>query len=103
MKLTIFSKKRTTKEGKPFTSYISKLQKKDGSEVTASVKFRDDCGNPKPEDCPMNIVVDKKAANLASRTYTDSETGEVRESLTLWVTEWSEGEPYVDHSLDEFI
>lgn len=103
MKVTVFGKKKTTNEGKSFTAYVAKLQRKDGSELTASVKFREECGQPKLEECPMNIEFEKKYANLAERTYTREDTGEDAKSYTLWISAWKPSkEAYVDHSLDDF-
>ena len=106
MKLTIFAKKRTTKDGRPFYSYLTTLTKKDGEEVTVQVKFRDDCGAPKGENCPMNIVVDKTNCNYSEkiRTYEDKDGNEEQfTDKVLWINAWSEGEPYVDTSMDEFV
>ena len=102
MEITIYSKKRTTHEGKTFYSYLSRLTRKDGSHQAVSVKFRDDAGNPKPENCPMNIKFDKGDANLTTREFTREDTGEECLSYTLWVSRWTEGEPFIDHSLDDF-
>lgn len=110
MKLTIYAKKRTTEEGKSFYTYLTTLTKKTGEEMKVQVKFRQDCGNPRGEDCPMNIIVPKDKANLAEERYTASEvdenTGEVtlttKTNYRLWVAEWSKGEAYRDTSLDEF-
>ena len=103
MQITIFAKKRNTKEGKVFFTYLTKLTKKDGTEVTASAKFRDECGSPKPDKCPMNILLEKVDCNFNSKATTDEETGEIRTSNTLWINNWKEGEPYVDHSMDDFV
>ena len=102
MQITIFAKKRNTKEGKVFYTYLTKLTKKDGTEVTASVKFRDECGSPKPDQCPCNIVLEKADCNFTTKTSIDEETGEMRSNHTLWVNNWTKGEPYVDHSMDDF-
>ena len=103
MKVTVFAKKRKTHDGRSFISYIGKLAKKDGSELTASIKFREDCGSPKAEDCPMIIEFTKDNANLSTRNYTDAQTGETKISYELWVSDWfASSEVYVDHSLDEF-
>lgn len=101
--ITVFAKKRTTIEGKTFYSYLSTLTKKDGTQVTCSVSFRDECGAPKPEKCPCNIIIPQTGANLSRRTFTDTHTGEIRDGFTLWVSEWTFGREYVDHSLDDFI
>lgn len=102
MEITIYAKKRTTKEGKSFYSYLSNLTRKDGTKLTVSVRFRDECGNPKPENCPMSIKFDKRDANLSTRKFVRFETGEVGTSNTLWVSSWEPGTPFVDHSLDDF-
>ena len=110
MEITVFAKKRQTKTGKIFFNYLSTLHKKDGTEVSCDVKFREDAGQPKPEQCPINIVVDKGDCNLVNRKYsrreTDEFTGEVvtMESMrpTLWVSAWKQGSAYVDHSMDDF-
>lgn len=102
MQITIFAKKRQTKEGKSFFTYLSTLTKRNGEEVPIQVKFREDAGQPKGENCPCNIIVEKADANLTRRTYTDSETAEIRESNVLWVSAWKPGDAYVDHSLDDY-
>lgn len=106
MKVLVFAKKRKTKEGRPFTSYVTKMKKKDGSEVFATVKFREECGNPKPEDCPLYINVKKADANMSTKTVeVVGEDGEMIETerKTLWVNAWErDPEIYVDTSLDDF-
>ena len=102
MEITVFAKKRTTKEGKTFYGYLTTLRRKDGTEQTVSVRFRESCENPKPENCPMNIIVEKRSANLSKREFIRESTGEVMNSYTLWVSEWKNGSAYVDHSLDDF-
>ena len=111
MKLTIFAKKLVTKEGKTYYRYISTLKRMaengEVEEISTQVKFKEECGAPKGESCPMNIILDKKDANFRSKieTYVDKETGEEKDYLkkTLWISKWEEGEPYVDTSMDEFI
>ncbi|MBO7735742.1 MAG: hypothetical protein J6S67_24455 [Methanobrevibacter sp.] len=107
MKVLVFAKKRQTKDGRAFTAYVTKLPRKDGTELTAGVKFREECGAPTLEECPCYVMVDKKDANLATKNkeITDEETGEIRDVVqyTLWVSKWSKSpEEYVDHSLDDF-
>lgn len=103
MNITVFAKKRTTEDGKKtFYNYLATLVKKDGSEIKVSVKFREECGAPKPEKCPCNIIVDKGKANLSTREVTTND-GEIVTVYTLWVSEWKPGEEYKDHSLDEFV
>lgn len=106
MKVLVFGKKRQTKDGKSFTAYVTKMAKRDGSELTAGVKFREECGAPKLEECPCYIEVAKADANLATRTAeVTTADGEIRDvtQYTLWVSAWRKSdEVYVDHSLDEF-
>lgn len=102
MEITIYAKKRTTAEGKTFYSYLSPLTRKDGGKQTVSVKFRDDAGNPKPENCPMNIKFEKGWANMSTSEFTREDTGEIGTSFTLWVSRWEHGAPFVDHSLDDY-
>ena len=102
MEITIYAKKRNTTDGKKFYSYLSTLTRKDGTKQMVSVKFRDDAGNPKPENCPMNIKFDKGNANMTTKEFTREDTGEIAVSYTLWVSAWEPGAPFVDHSLDDF-
>lgn len=102
MEITIYAKKKETKEGKKFYAFLTTLKRKDGTEQTMAVKFREDCGSPKGTDCPMNIIVDKKNANVSTREYEREDTGEKATAYTLWVNDWKEGAPFVDTSLDDF-
>lgn len=104
MIITVFAKRQQTKGEQPrtFYNYLATLTNRNGEEMPVQVKFRDEAGQPKPEKCPMNVVIDKADANLVKRQYTVNETGEIRIAHTLWVSKWTEGEPYVDHSLDDY-
>lgn len=102
MEITIYAKKRNSSDGKMFYSYLSILTRKDGTKQTVSVKFRDEAGNPKPENCPMNVKFDKRNANMSTKEFVREDTGEVATSYTLWVSAWEPGTPFVDHSLDDF-
>lgn len=102
MKLAVFAKKKQTKDGRPFTAYVGKLNKKDGSDLYVEIKFREECGAPKPEMLPAYVEFDKAEGNLSSRTYTDKE-GNEGVSYRLWLSGWRwSDEKYEDHSLDEF-
>lgn len=106
MQVTIFSKKRTTEDGKKtFFSYFTKLKKKGGEEITTQVKFREECGQPKGDECPINIMFDKNDANFTEKniTYKDKD-GNEKDAVerVLWIKSWIEGEPYVDTSMDDF-
>ena len=104
MKCTVFAKRRKTANGKEFTSYMTRLAKKDGSEQAMSVAFREDfCKAPKLEECPCIIEFAKENANISKREYEREDTGERGTSFTLWITDYTmTGEKWVDHSLDEF-
>lgn len=101
MEISIFSKRRTSKEGKTFYQFLSTLEKADGTTDTVRVCFRN-VDAPKPESCPRNIVVRKEDCNMATRRFTDPSTGEQKTGRTLWVTAWEPGSEYIDHSLDEY-
>lgn len=104
MKITLFAKKRTTREGKPFSVYVSKLQKKDGTEQYVTVKYSGDdpAKDFRADLCPLIIDVDRASANLSRKKHTDDEGNEY-ESFTLWVKDYTlSTEKYVDHSLDDF-
>lgn len=103
MNITVFAKRRTTQEGKHFYSYLTTLKKNDGTELTTAIKFQESCGNPKPEECPLNIIVDKKDANLSVKKFVNPETGEAFDSHTLWVKNWTkDSNVWSDTSLDDF-
>lgn len=106
MKLAIFAKQRTTVDeaGKPkiFYTYLSTLVRQSTGEVVpVQVKFREKCGAPDPDLCPRYITVDKSNANLTYEEY-ETEDGEVKSAAKMWVTDWTDGGEYVDHSLDDF-
>lgn len=102
MEITVFAKRRTSKEGKTFYTYLTTLTKKSGEKQTVAVKFRDEATQPEPKHCPMNIEFDKCKGNLSSKEFVREDTGEVGTSTTLWIAEWRQGTEYVDHSLDDF-
>ena len=102
MEISIFAKNRKTKDGRSFTVYLSTLTKKDGTTFPCSVIFNQSCTRPKPESCPMNIIVDKEHCNVSKRRYLDESTGEILHAYTLWVSQFAAGGEYVDHSMDEF-
>lgn len=101
MELTIFAKRRQSKDGKQFFQYLTTLTRTDGTTETMRVCFRDVLA-PKSESCPRNIIVSRDNSNISTRRYTDTKTGEIKEGKTLWVSAWEEGSPYVDHSLDGY-
>ena len=103
MQIAIFAKRQTSNDGRPYVKYLSRLTKKDGTELTAVVKFRDPCPKPDPDICPINIKFDKGDANFSTKNRVNEDTAEIITAHTLWVTKWEIGAPYVDKSLDEFV
>lgn len=100
MKLTIFSKSMKSKEDRKFKVYLTRLRNKNGEEVSVRVAWAE--GVVIPAQFPCIILVDKKDANLSTRTY-KSEDGSTGTSHTLWVNAYTPTtEEYVDHSLDEY-
>lgn len=106
MKLAVFAKKRqvTEENGKTrtFFTYLTTLVRKDtGEPMSVQVKFREACGAPDPNTCPCFIEVARDKMNLSYDKYTN-DAGETLSAAKLWVTEWSHGGDYVDHSMDAF-
>lgn len=98
--ITIFAKKRNTKEGREFTSYLTRLKRKDGTEQTMSVKFKND--GPDLMDCPCNIEVERADMNISTRKY-ELDDGSETIGYTLWVKAWTDSkEQWIDSSLDDF-
>lgn len=100
MEITVFAKKKKTKTGKDFFTYLTTLTKKDGEEEMIEVKFREECGVPK--SFPVNLVIEKSDANISKKTVIREDNGEAFVRKMFWVSAWTEGEPYVDTSLDEY-
>ena len=99
MKITVFSKKINKHDGSKFTGYVTKLKKKDGSEIYCRVRFREGCSAPR--ECPAIIEVERDHANLVKRHYKNDD--KEYDIYTLWITDWEPtDEKYIDHSLDEF-
>ena len=102
MEITIFAKKAQSLDGRNFTRFITKLLNNSTGELeTMSVNFREECGQPKGENCPMNIIVNKGDCNISSRTYVDK-NGDEQVGKTLWISAWESGSEYIDHSTDSY-
>lgn len=105
MKVTLFRKQRTSKDGRKFDIFVSTLDKKDGTKQYVTVKYS---GGDKSKEfdstkTPYIIIVEKTNANLQVKHWTDK-NGHDREDVTLWIKDYTvSSEKYVDHSLDEFI
>ena len=101
--IAIFAKKRKSKEGREFYTYLTTLTKKDGTTETVGVSFSGGVAIPKPEECPMNIDVEKSDMNMAVKTIEDDESGESFTRKTLWIKNWKKSAtPYVDTSMDDY-
>ena len=99
MKITVFSKKISRHDGSKFTGYVTKLKKKDGTEIYCRVRFREGCSAPSV--CPAIIEVEKDYANLVKKHYKKDD--KEYDIYTLWITDWETTlEKYVDHRLDDF-
>lgn len=100
MRLEVFGKTRTNKDGKPFTTYLSRITNmKTGENISVQIKFRMTAELPKEVPVVMNI--DKTACNLVKEDWKNEE-GETGVKYVLWVTKVKSYESYVDHSLDDF-
>ena len=99
MIITIFAKKRQSNDGRTFYTYLSSLTRKNGDSLKVQVKFRQACGNPRGEDCPMNLILHKEDCNLSENRYTETatspDTGEItitdKVNYVLWVSKWEVG------------
>lgn len=105
MRVNLFGKKMTTKDGKKqFYRYFGTITKA-GNPITVDVKFRETC--KLPSTIPCVIEFDKANASLSEKTerYTatnEDGTTEEKEVLrrTLWIADYEESE-YIDTSLDD--
>ena len=67
MKITVFAKERKGKDNNTFVSYLSKLTKNTGEEVTVQIKFSDECGRIKKENCPCIIEAEPCDCSYSER------------------------------------
>lgn len=100
--ITIYSKKKQTKDGsRSFYSYYGRIKKKNGEELPVEVKFRESCTKPDGARCPMNIVINKEGSSLSKKEIVVEETGERKTVYKLWISAWQQGSVYEDHSMDD--
>ena len=100
MRLEVFGKQRTNKDGKPFTTYLSRITNmKTGEIIPVQIKFRMDVQPPK--ELPIVMNVDKKNANLVKENW-ENEEGETGVKHVIWISVVSSYEDYIDHTLDDF-
>lgn len=100
MRLEVFGKQRTNKDGKPFITYLSRITNmKTGEVISVQIKFR--TGVEVPKELPIVANIEKKNANLVKENW-ENEDGETGVKNVLWVSAVSSYEEYIDHSLDDF-
>lgn len=101
MRLTIYGKNITTKNGNSFIKYTSRITDKSGKEYPVQVKFKKSCTKLTSDLLPCVIEVGKDECSLATEHYTSNE--EDRIAYTLWLSGYKvTDEAVVDHSMDEF-
>lgn len=100
MRLEVFGKQRTNKDGKPFTTYLSRITNmKTGEIISIQIKFR--TGVEVPKELPIVANIEKKNANLVKEDW-ENENGETGVKYVLWVSAVKSYEEYIDHTLDDF-
>ena len=100
MRLAVFGKQRTNKDGKPFTTYLSRITNmKTGDIITVQIKFR--MGVQVPKEFPFVANINKKNANIVKEDW-ENEDGETGVRYVLWVSAVESYEEYIDHTLDDF-
>lgn len=100
MRIEVFGKQRTNKDGKPFTTYLSRITNmKTGEIIPIQIKFR--TGVELPKELPIVANIDKKNANLVKEEW-ENDNGETGVKNVMWVSSVKSYEEYVDHSLDDF-
>ena len=105
MKTTIFAKRVKSHDGKSFVTFVTQLERKDGSRQYMKVMYtgKDKNKSFDSDACPLVIEFNREDANASTETYTDK-SGEERKSYTLWLKDYQvSDEKFVDHSLDDFI
>lgn len=105
MKTTIFAKRVKSHDGKSFVTFVTQLERRDGSRQYMRVMYsgKDRTKVFDTDICPLVIEFNREDANVSAETYTDK-SGEERKSYTLWVKDYKVfDEKFVDHSLDDFI
>ena len=100
MRLEVFGKQRTNKDGKSFITYMSRITNmKTGETIPVQIKFI--IGVEVPKELPIVINIEKKNANLVKENW-ENETGEAGVKNVLWISAVKSYEKYIDHTLDDF-
>lgn len=105
MKINVFKKTKTTKKGKKFDIYLSKLtNKKTGEILDVQVKYvgqaQIDIENSNI-NYPLTLDFDRTNANLSTKGITTDSGGTFIRN-NLWITKLNKIEQYVDDSLNDF-
>lgn len=102
MKITVFGSNKTSKDGRPFTVFSTRLVNvKTGEEEYCNVRFVG-VAPIKKEDCPIIIEFNKTDANMSKKRFTDK-NGNTGVNNILWIKNCTiSDETYVDHSLDDY-
>lgn len=102
MKITVFAKERTGKDNNKFLTYLSKLIKKSGEEVTVQLKFSEECGRIKKENCPCIIEVDTSDCSYSERKIVKDDREII--NRVLWINKYTKtDEVFVDTSASCFV
>lgn len=99
LEIAIYGKSKKAASGQQFMIYLSRLPMQDGTQLPVTVRFEE--GVSKPKNFPCNIQIEKQNTHLSSRKYRREDTGEEQLSWTLWISAWTPGGVYVDHSMDD--
>lgn len=105
MKIDVFKKTKTTKKGKKFDIYLSKLtNKKTGEIMNVQVKYvgqaQTDIENSNIK-YPLTLDFDKANANLSTEEIA-TDSGETFIRNKLWITKINKIDQFVDSSLNDF-
>lgn len=102
MKITVFAKERKGKDNNSFLSYLSKLTKNTGEEVTVQLKFSEECGRIKKENCPCIIEVDTSDCSYSERKVIKDDREII--NRVLWINKYTKtDETFVDTSASCFV
>lgn len=102
MKITVFCKERNGKDNNKFLSYISKLTKKTGEEVTVQLKFSEECGKIKKDSCPCIIDVEVSDCSYSERKVIKDDREII--NRVLWINKYTKTDDvFVDTSASCFM
>ena len=100
MKIDVFAKKITTKNGKTFYKKISTLTNKEGEKIYVDVRIPEE-EESKLGNLQKTITFDKHNANMTTKEV-DGKDGKTYTNRTLWIKKIDTVNDYIDTSLDDF-